>query len=323
MPASGTGIPRQTLRRARAAYRKSVQTPTLSEAEVRHVQRAAELEARAERLREAERRKKHNREQRAKKDLKEKEARKRMGIPKGPISAKMEEGQEVLGRFREKPTDDEPVDSGLGPDIEASRAPLVEHSANATSRTAQRELSQVALLSQHHLLPPTPQAQSESLENQDWDAFFPTNTQVERDITCESRQALVAQASSRPTGPEPRARADDADSSTQDLDITSTDLAEIEAAMSTRYPGHDSGDSARSRRPFSTHPASKHGTSLAAPAAKPTRGLETMSESLAGPPIEPREPWDGSSFSYDSELLQLQEQVSAQFRAARGGVTHR
>lgn len=71
--------PRQTLAQARAAYRKH--GPRISSQEQRQLDRGNELLRRAEKLRQAETRKKQAAEKKRVKDEKEREARRRMGMP--------------------------------------------------------------------------------------------------------------------------------------------------------------------------------------------------------------------------------------------------
>ncbi|TKA74688.1 hypothetical protein B0A49_04269 [Cryomyces minteri] len=69
----------QTLKQAKAAY-KARSRPYVSEREQRQLERGAELLRRAERIKEAERRKKENLKRKAEKEIKEREAKKRMWL---------------------------------------------------------------------------------------------------------------------------------------------------------------------------------------------------------------------------------------------------
>ncbi|KAF2228597.1 hypothetical protein EV356DRAFT_512702 [Viridothelium virens] len=68
-------LPPQKLRQARAAFRKSGGQPRLSDREYRELQRGAELQQRANKIKESERRKKLNRQKRAEKEQQEREAK--------------------------------------------------------------------------------------------------------------------------------------------------------------------------------------------------------------------------------------------------------
>ena len=70
-----THLPPQKLRQARAAFRKSGGQPRLSDREYRELQRGAELLQRANKIKEAERRKKFNQQKRVEKEQQEREAK--------------------------------------------------------------------------------------------------------------------------------------------------------------------------------------------------------------------------------------------------------
>ncbi|KAL9093033.1 MAG: hypothetical protein Q9165_004171 [Trypethelium subeluteriae] len=68
-------LPPQKLRQARAAFRKSGGQPRLSDQEYRELQRGAELQERANKIKESERRKKLNRQKRAEKEQEERQTK--------------------------------------------------------------------------------------------------------------------------------------------------------------------------------------------------------------------------------------------------------
>ena len=94
MAPNTTKHPPQTLKQAKRAYQKS--GPRLSEIEIRRIERAAELQDRAARMREREHKRKANLKRKAERDEKDREARRRMNIPEpvkgfyvGPSQIKM------------------------------------------------------------------------------------------------------------------------------------------------------------------------------------------------------------------------------------------
>ena len=70
----------QTLKQAKKAYRKAGPGPRFSEVELRRLARAAELQERADRIKDREKKKKANRKKREEKMEKEREARRKAGL---------------------------------------------------------------------------------------------------------------------------------------------------------------------------------------------------------------------------------------------------
>ena len=93
---------RETLRKAKAAYKKRG-TPAISEAERRQMARRAELWERAEKIKAKEQRRKANKEKKDKKLERDKEAKERQGFQE-PVP-KLPEGQITLSGFVRKPND--------------------------------------------------------------------------------------------------------------------------------------------------------------------------------------------------------------------------
>lgn len=71
----------QTLKQAKKAHRKAGSRPLFSDIELRRLARAAELQERADRIKEREKRKKVNRKKKEEKVDKEREARRKAGLP--------------------------------------------------------------------------------------------------------------------------------------------------------------------------------------------------------------------------------------------------
>ncbi|KAL8808151.1 MAG: hypothetical protein Q9182_000215 [Xanthomendoza sp. 2 TL-2023] len=110
MPQSTVSYRPQTLRQAKRAYQKAGGAPRISAAQQRRIERAAELQQRAERIRLHNLRAKENKRRKAEKLEKEREARKRMGIDE-PVQNDVGPSQLRLGAFvavGKKPKEEEP-----------------------------------------------------------------------------------------------------------------------------------------------------------------------------------------------------------------------
>ncbi|KAL8820105.1 MAG: hypothetical protein Q9223_001596 [Gallowayella weberi] len=110
MPQSTVSYRPQTLRQAKRAYQKAGGAPRISAAQQRRIERAAELQERAERIRLHNIRAKENKRRKAEKLEKEREARKRMGID-DPVKNDVGSSQLRLGAFMavgKKPKEEEP-----------------------------------------------------------------------------------------------------------------------------------------------------------------------------------------------------------------------
>ncbi|KAL8763958.1 MAG: hypothetical protein Q9184_000401 [Pyrenodesmia sp. 2 TL-2023] len=98
MPPQAISLRPQTTRQARRAYQKAGGTPRLSAVELRRLERSAELQERAARIKAHNDRARENKRKKAEKLEKEREARKRMGIPE-PTKFKVGSSQLSLGAF--------------------------------------------------------------------------------------------------------------------------------------------------------------------------------------------------------------------------------
>lgn len=170
----------QTLKQAKKAYKKAGALPRFSDAEIRRLNRAAELQERADRMKEKDRKRKANLKKREERLAKEREERKKahlpavkeahiaasqlqLAFPCGAIKRKEEWTRAALGdvvvQSRQiKPTDD--------PSISIPKCPLQQITA-ICSKSA-------------------PFSTSENLWNtcvEDWDEFLVSNTQLERELS--------------------------------------------------------------------------------------------------------------------------------------------
>ncbi|KAI4199896.1 MAG: hypothetical protein LQ346_002505 [Caloplaca aetnensis] len=98
MPPQAASLRPQTTRQARRAYQKAGGAPRLSAVELRRLERSAELQERAARIKAHNDRARENKRKKAEKLEKEREARKRMGIPE-PTKFKIGSSQLCLGAF--------------------------------------------------------------------------------------------------------------------------------------------------------------------------------------------------------------------------------
>ncbi|KAL8704399.1 MAG: hypothetical protein Q9201_002425 [Fulgogasparrea decipioides] len=98
MPLQTVSYRPQTSRQAKRAYQKAGATPRLSAVEQRRIERAAELEERAARIRAHNLRARENKRRKAEKLEREREARKRMGIP-DQVKKEVGPSQLSLGEF--------------------------------------------------------------------------------------------------------------------------------------------------------------------------------------------------------------------------------
>ncbi|KAI9849393.1 MAG: hypothetical protein M1838_000166 [Thelocarpon superellum] len=293
--------PIQTLRQARKQYQRSTNTCNLSAVELRRLERAAELQARADAIKEKERRRKQNRERRERRLHREKAAAGRRdsaargdenkgdggddGDEAGPLM--VPRSQEVLGTFwgpgkkrggrAATLATDSTVEGAEGSEQRAGRGALTDLSTNVfnaaltapPSPTCERSVAQsTPSISQHHFLPPSQPASSmrqqlalpesdHGEEAGDWDSLFPSNTQVQRELSQDVSAARSARISPPPRPPpshppsrpapaqpirlSPRNECDDLEEvlSTQDLEVTHADLAEIKACTRTRQSSPD------------------------------------------------------------------------------------
>ncbi|KAL8853591.1 MAG: hypothetical protein Q9221_001577 [Calogaya cf. arnoldii] len=264
-PQSAVSHRPQTSRQAKRAYQKAGATPRISAVEQSRIDRAAELQDRAARIRLHNVRARENKRKKAEKDEKDRELRKRMGIPEpskfsiGPSQLSL--GAFVAGGLKQKklePIKDEmpecsspytPTESinpgeanadcpnvpGLPecPEGIMRETPVVPSELLECCSTSQQKVGpQTSSLSQNlkntivvpspKLMPPPPlprrmspkpsqlvPAPTGSTEpskpvdaaaatESDWDMFLDSNTQVEREISCQPASPPMPAADQRP-----------------------------------------------------------------------------------------------------------------------------
>jgi len=194
MPTTSTRHPPLTLKQAKKAYQKSGAIRGLSETDLKHLERAALLQERADRIKKREAQKLINRRKRLEKEQKEREARKKMGIPE-PNKVYLSPRQERLSQFvrgggKSKEQNEEDCTRAPLEDLERSdqsledllvdQSCLLEHASplqplqliTPDRRRVQDDQSPCALA-----------GKTASTQSDDWAAFFVSNTQIERELT--------------------------------------------------------------------------------------------------------------------------------------------
>ncbi|MCJ1470885.1 hypothetical protein MMC07_009532 [Pseudocyphellaria aurata] len=193
-PAINSNRP-QTLKQAKKAHRKAGARPRFSDVELRRLARAAELQERADRIREREKKRKVNRKKKEEKEDKEREARRKAGLPEtreayvGPSQLKLafpgacredkkgkfyDESSDASGNERAHTdktdkTDKQGVCNSVETPCRISRRPLQPKSPNVIIK------------------PKSPLAVSKDKRcknsDHDWLDFVVSNTQIEQELS--------------------------------------------------------------------------------------------------------------------------------------------
>lgn len=209
----GTPVPKrpQTSKQAKRAYQKSGGTPGLSKTDLKRLERAAVLQERANRIKKREAQKAVNRQKRMEKEQKEREARKRMGIPE-PKKAYVSPRQERLSQFvrgggKGKELEAEAEDT-LGEEAEESEGSdqsledlLVDQSCLLERGSPVRPLQPKTLDrhgTQDDQRPHASLWKPASTQLDDWAAFFVSNTQIQRELTDDESDTASEELESMP-----------------------------------------------------------------------------------------------------------------------------
>lgn len=243
----------QTLKQAKRAYRKSGAIVRLSASELAQAERRAALQERADRIREREARRKANLKKREEKIARERETAKRMGRPIAEdkkstwkIGASQLSLGGFLGGVQKRSNnilvdeDQEDVKAKAQLELDAVDKPLTCTSPPSQNlvRSNMQDLGGLPLkevspnVSAIRMPPPSkPQPKSTSLADEAFDDCFPSNSQIERELSPHANPAPIPSAATlqaRPSQPTKTAlicnseNADDllACISTQDLDFS-------------------------------------------------------------------------------------------------------
>ena len=250
-----------TLKQAKKAYRKAGAVPRLSEAEVARLQRLQEREEKHERMRERERKRLLNKKKRDEKIAKEKELRKKMGLPEpgapyiGPSQARISQfvkgGKTVrfegaTAQQEEEGEDEEMPLSGLDEEVLACLASPVSEK----SKTPRKPLERLDGNRSRGTKGRSSNPNVGEAADDDWASIFVSNTQIQRELSTDDDDNDEEVEEDAPQSAQERApalshppAANEADEtanllamiSTQDLeDAEEFDLSVLSA--STQYP---------------------------------------------------------------------------------------
>ncbi|MCJ1258863.1 hypothetical protein MMC24_006697 [Lignoscripta atroalba] len=256
MPAP-TGHPPQTLRQAKKAYKSAGAIPRISEAEKRRLQRSAELQQRADRLKEREKQKRETQRKKTEKELREKEERRRRGIPdkdEGYISPRQVRIGVFLGRGDHARCGAKGQGSDHETELKTMGMATVQQQASPTTR---RPLQRVASNPKSKNTSPEEalsKKRSFSHIEEDWTAMFPSNTQLERELSVEEAVLNPTPPTPPPPppttlpSPHPHANANanavltDADTDNLLATICTQDFASSLPSTPSSFDGFDSAD---------------------------------------------------------------------------------
>lgn len=176
----------QTLKQAKKAYRKAGATPRMSEAELRRLARAVELQERADRIKEREIKKKANRKKKAEKMEKERGARRKVGLPEireayvGPSQLKLA----FPGAHGKAKEDDESSDAS-GEEMARTDKQGVSESVETPCRISRSHLQPKS--PNVIIRPKSPRAALADkpcrTSDHDWLDFVVSNTQIEQELS--------------------------------------------------------------------------------------------------------------------------------------------
>ncbi|KAI4122190.1 MAG: hypothetical protein LQ347_006588 [Umbilicaria vellea] len=198
-----------TLKQAKKAYKKASAIPRLSEAELARIQRLQEREEKHERMRERERKRLLNRKKRDEKIAKEKELRKKMGLPEpgapyvGPSQVRISQfvtGGKVV-TFKqvdghdEEQQDDEYDEEMLLSELDEKVLAALESPVSEKAKTPRKPLERLdgnRTLSQdsrgRHSSPET------MVADDCWASMFVSNTQIQRELSTDADDDEEAEA---------------------------------------------------------------------------------------------------------------------------------
>ncbi|KAI9874576.1 MAG: hypothetical protein M1830_009595 [Pleopsidium flavum] len=245
MPTISTPHPAKTLKQAKKAYQKSGAVPGLSETELKHLERAALLQERADRIKKREAQKLINRRKKLEKEQKEREARNRMGIP-DPNKAYVSPRQERLSQFVRGDAKSRGQNEGHGTmtpsgsqeesdqrleDLLVDQSCLVER--EPSSRPLQPTTPNRGRLQGDQGSSCSLAGKTASTQPDDWAAFFVSNTQIERELTNDDLETPEKDSESAPAAREYTIQAEDKTAellgylATQDLDFDIDETEDI------------------------------------------------------------------------------------------------
>lgn len=185
MPQSETLHRPQTLKQAKKAFKKAGALPRFSDAEIRRLNRAAELQERADREKEKERKRKANLKRREEKLAKEREARKKAHLPDvkeghiAPSQLQLAFPGAAINRMEER------TRAALGDDSVQPRQNNIKPPDDDGISILKCPLQQITPAVTNNSKS-APFAKSENPWDtcvEDWDEFLVSNTQLERELS--------------------------------------------------------------------------------------------------------------------------------------------
>lgn len=191
MPQSETLHRPQTLKEAKKAFKKAGALPRFSDAEIRRLNRAAELQDRADREKEKERRRKANLKKREERSAKEREARKKAHLPDvkqghvAPSQLQLAFPGAAINRMEERAC------AALGDNSIQPIQNNLKFKGDAAVSILKCPLQQVTPVATNNSKS-APFAKSELPWDtcvEDWDEFLVSNTQLERELSVPSVKA--------------------------------------------------------------------------------------------------------------------------------------
>lgn len=189
-----------TLKKAKKAYKKVNAIPHLSEAELARIQRLQERDEKHERMRERERKRLLNRKKRDEKIAREKEMRKKMGLPepgapyvgpsqvrisqfvKGGKKVTFEEGNDQDKTEQDDEYDEEMLLSELDEKVLAALESPISEKSKAPRRPLQHLNGNRALSQDMKGSDSSPETM---VPDDDWASMFVSNTQIQRELSTD------------------------------------------------------------------------------------------------------------------------------------------
>lgn len=182
MPQSETLHRPQTLKQAKKAFKKAGALPRFSDAEIRRLNRAAELQERADREKDKERKRKANLKKREERLAKEKEARKKAHLPYvkqghvAPSQLQLAFPGAAINRMEER------TRAALGDSSIQPRQNNLNPTSDAVVSILKCPLQQVTPVATRNSKS-APFATSENTCVENWDEFLVSNTQLEQELS--------------------------------------------------------------------------------------------------------------------------------------------
>lgn len=321
----GTPLPKrpQTSKQAKRAYQKSRGIPGLSKTDLKRLERAALLQERADRIKKREAQKAVNRQKRMEKEQKEREARKRMGIPepekvsvsprqvrlsqfvRGGGKGKDQDVEDTLGEVEESEGSDQSLE-----DLLVNQSCLLERGSPVRPLQPEkfdRQRSQDDRRSQ-----PSP-SKPASTQSDDWAAFFVSNTQIQRELTDDESDTANEELESLSVGKECARTAEDGTAdflrhiATQDLEFDideREDIIPIEETL-PMFPSQDAQTSGDEQTDLNRQ--IKHSCHDAAEDEDPTSFLLTQDLDFSEDELDDCEPSQGFRARSQGTMVKLEE----------------